>query len=120
MAAFFKYMHEMALAKGILDIVHSYTKGKDVTKVTEITVLVGDMTGVVWDSLVFSFKNIAKNTIAEDALLVEKRLPLIIRCRNCNHQKEVTDYKFICEKCASSQIEIISGRELRVESMEVL
>ena len=46
-------MHEMALAEGILHIVLSYADNNQAKKVTEISVLVGEMTGVVDESLEF-------------------------------------------------------------------
>ena len=95
-------MHEMALAEGILDIVLSYADKNEAKKVTEISVLVGEMTGVVDESLEFCFTSIAKDTKAEGAKLILKRIPLVARCL----------------ECGSLRMETISGRELRVESLE--
>ena len=111
-------MHEMALAKGVLDIVESYAVNNNAKKVTEITVLVGEMTGVVWESLEFCFQALSQNTMAEGAKLIMKPVPLIGRCGKCGNQEPIENYKFICSACGSSQIQIISGRELRVESLE--
>lgn len=45
-------MHEMALAEGILDIVLSYAEKSEAKKITEISILIGEMTGVVDLSLI--------------------------------------------------------------------
>ena len=111
-------MHEMALAEGILDIVLSYADKNEAKKVTEISVLVGEMTGVVDASLEFWFTSIAKDTKAEGAKLILKRIPLVARCLECGKETKIERYNFTCPHCGSLRMETISGRELRVESLE--
>ncbi len=111
-------MHEMALAEGILDIVLSYADKNNAKKVTEISVLVGEMTGVVPESLEFCFESLARDTKAQGAKLVLKHIPLVARCLDCKTESKIERYNFTCPKCNSSRMEIISGRELRVESLE--
>lgn len=111
-------MHEMALAEGILDIVLSYADKNEAKKITEISVLVGEMTGVVPESLVFCFDSLSKGTKAEGAKLVLKNIPLIARCMDCGNETKIERYNFTCPKCKSLRMEIVSGRELRVESLE--
>jgi hydrogenase nickel incorporation protein HypA/HybF len=106
-------MHEMALAEGILDIVLSYADKNEAKKVTEISVLVGEMTGVVDESLEFCFTSIAKG-----AKLILKRIPLVARCLECGKETKIERYNFTCPHCGSLRMETISGRELRVESLE--
>lgn len=112
-------MHEMALAEGILDIVLSYAEKSEAKKVTEISILIGEMTGVVDESLEFCFTSIAKGSKAEDAKLVLKHIPLVAKCLDCNTETKIERYNFSCPNCGSVRMETISGRELRVESLEV-
>ena len=109
----------MALAEGVLDIVLSYAEQNEAKKVTEISILIGEMTGVVDESLEFCFTSLAKGTKAEDAKLVLKHIPLVARCLDCQHENKIERYNFTCQKCGSVRMETISGRELRVESLEV-
>ncbi|HIX83671.1 MAG TPA: hydrogenase maturation nickel metallochaperone HypA [Candidatus Megamonas gallistercoris] len=111
-------MHEMALAEGILDIVLSYADKNEAQKVTEISILVGEMTGVVPESLDFCFTSLSAGTKAEGAKLVLKHVPLIAKCLDCGEQTKIEKYNFTCPKCKSLRMEIVSGRELRVESLE--
>ena len=111
-------MHEMALAEGILDIVLSYADKNGAKKVSEISVLVGEMTGVVPESLVFCFTSLSKGTKAENAKLVLKHVPLMGKCLDCGLETKIEHYNFTCPNCASVRMEVISGRELRVESLE--
>ena len=88
-------------------------------KVTEISVLVGEMTGVVDESLEFCFTSIAKDTKAEGAKLILKRIPLVARCLECGKETKIERYNFTCPHCGSLRMETISGRELSSRSLEV-
>ena len=112
-------MHEMSLAEGILKIALEYAEENEAKKVEEIGLLIGEMSGVVVDSLDFGFKMLAKDTIAEGAKLVVKEIPLIGRCTKCGEEMHVDHYDFWCKKCGDGVLEIISGREMQVEYLEV-
>lgn len=112
-------MHEMAIAEGILDIALEYAKENEAKKVEKIGLLIGEMSGVVIDSLNFGFEMIAKGTPAEGAELVVKEVPLRGRCTKCGEEMHVEHYDFWCPKCRDGVLEIISGREMQVEYLEV-
>lgn len=115
-------MHEMGIAQGILDIAMDHATRHDVPqegKIKVIHLLIGEMTGVEPESLRFCFSSLAAGTIAENAELKVAILPLLGRCRNCQREFSIDEYKFVCPACASVAVEIISGRELKVECLEV-
>ncbi|MDF2571172.1 MAG: hybF [Sporomusa sp.] len=112
-------MHELAIAQGILDIALNTAVSHGAGKVTGIKVLTGEMTGVVPEALQFGFAALAEGTIAAGACLTICSMPLIGCCRDCGCERQVDKYRFVCSTCESYAIEIISGRELKVESVEV-
>ena len=112
-------MHEMAIAEGILDIALDYAKKNNGTKIHEIGLLLGEMSGVETESLEFCFASLVKGTIAEEAVLKLHRVPLVGRCRKCGQEVPIEHYNFICSKCSEGALDIISGRELQVEYLEV-
>lgn len=112
-------MHEMAIAEGVLDIALDYAKKNNAQRIAEIGLLIGEMSGVVVESLEFSFNMIAKDTIAENAKLVVKRTPLIGRCTKCGKEFHVEHYDFWCPECKDGVLFILSGREMQVEYLEV-
>jgi len=109
-------MHEMGIAQGILDIAMDYAKEG---KIKVISLLIGQMTGVEPESLRFCFSSLSAGTIAEGAELKVKIVPLVGRCRDCQREFGIDEYKFVCSVCGSVAVEIISGRELKVEYLEV-
>jgi len=112
-------MHEMAIAQGILDIVLEAAAGNAAETVVRIKLQVGEMTEVEPEALTFCFAALAAGTAAAAAQLDVEVMPLIGRCRDCGREFKVERFRFLCPECGSAGVEIISGRELRVEHLEV-
>ena len=112
-------MHEMAIAEGILDIALDYAKQNDAKKIGEIGLLIGEMSGVEPEALEFSFRMIAKETIAEGAVLKLKQVPLMGKCNLCAKEFHIEHYNFWCPECKDGVLAILSGREMQVEYLEV-
>lgn len=112
-------MHEMAIAEGILDIALDYAARNQAQKIQCISLRLGEMSGVETDALQFCFAALTKGTIAETAELKLNKIPLVGRCRECGKETQIEHYNFLCPHCDSGQLEILSGRELQVEYLEV-
>ncbi|HWR39815.1 MAG TPA: hydrogenase maturation nickel metallochaperone HypA [Patescibacteria group bacterium] len=112
-------MHELSIAQGILDIALKTAAEHQAVRVGRITVTVGEMTGLVPDSLRQGFEVLAAGTLAAGAELVIDRIPLAASCRECGREFLVENRHFYCPECGSAGVELVAGRELRVEHMEV-
>lgn len=112
-------MHELAIAQGILDIALSTAVDHNATRVLGVKVIVGELTGTVPEALEFGFAALAKETMAENACLSIRIIPLTGHCRDCGVESRIDKYCFACASCGSQAVEIITGRELKVESVEV-
>ena len=111
-------MHEMAIAEGILDIAREHAVRENSARITKIGLLIGEMAGVEEDALRFCFSSLVNGTLAQDAELSIKRVPLVGRCGGCGHEQAIENYIFICPECGGG-LSIVSGRELRVEYLEM-
>jgi Zn finger protein HypA/HybF involved in hydrogenase expression len=47
------------------------------------------------------------------------RPPTLVRCRACGTEYSPENLKLVCPKCKERKVEILSGRELFIENMEV-
>lgn len=113
-------MHEMALMAGIFDIIAKYTCDLgEAKKVTKVSLIVGELTNALPDALQAAFSVYSQGTNVEGAILDIKEIPLICDCHDCGWQGKIEKYFFVCPKCTSGSLEVVSGRELRVESLEV-
>ena len=111
-------MHEMAIAEGILDIAKEQAAKENSARILKIGLLIGEMAGVEEDALRFCFSSLAQGTLAENAELSVKRVPLVGRCGACGREQLIEKYNFICPACGGG-LAIVSGRELRVEYLEM-
>lgn len=119
-------MHEMSIAQSILNVVQQYAKGNDhardgdVPKVKSIRLRIGEMAGVVPESLRFCFEVASEGTTAQGAELLIDEVPIRCGCANCNAEFSVEHFLFLCPKCGTSDVEVISGNELDVVELDLL
>ena len=111
-------MHEMAIAEGILNIAFDYAEQNKASKISRITLKIGDMSGVEIEALNLSFDVLTKDTIAEGAELIVNHIPIIGQCNKCGKEFQIEHYNFFCPECEGVLI-LKSGRELQVESLDM-
>lgn len=112
-------MHEMALMSGVFDIIKKYTADIPEKKVTKVTLVIGELSNAVPEALEMAFTVFSQGTAAEGAELEIKEIPLTARCLKCGWEGPVEKYSFSCGACSAVEVEILTGRELAVESLEV-
>jgi len=112
-------MHELAITQSMLDIVLEQAEKAGAERVEVIKLTVGELSGFVEESVRFYFDFLVKGTIAEGATLSFTRVPARARCRNCGRGFKLKEFDWSCPDCGQDNIEIIAGKELFVESIEV-
>jgi hydrogenase nickel incorporation protein HypA/HybF len=113
-------MHEMGIAIQIVDIAKSSIPEKlEGVPVERVNIAVGKMSAIVPSSLKFCFDIAIKETPLEGAVLHIEELPVILRCNTCNYKWTADQPLFTCEKCQHNSVEILSGRELDILSIEL-
>jgi len=112
-------MHELGITQSILSIAVEKASEVQASRVTKINLIIGELSGVVNECVEFYFDLLSKDTIAAQASLSFERTPNKLRCRECNTVFSPNDLDWTCPDCHQANVEIISGRECRVESIEV-
>lgn len=112
-------MHELALTKGIIDIVNSEAEKSGFKNVLEITLRVGEYSGIVPQCLREFFPIAAAGSAAEGAELVIEPVKARFRCLECGYAGEADRKSACCPECRSTAIKMTSGREFFVESLKV-
>jgi hydrogenase nickel incorporation protein HypA/HybF len=112
-------MHELAITQSMLDLVLEQAKKAEAKSVGKINLVIGEMTGVVGQCVQFYFDFISKGTAAEGAALSFKVIPTTAKCRDCGKPFELKEFDWTCPYCQSNNMEIVAGKELFVESIEV-
>jgi len=114
-------MHELAIAQNILRIVEDEMGSRRLQDgLRKIHLKAGKMHAIIPESLAFNFNVIKRQSpLTELAELIIEEIPLVIRCRSCAHQTGIDEALFLCPACGSPAIDIISGQELYIDSLDL-
>jgi hydrogenase nickel incorporation protein HypA/HybF len=112
-------MHEQSIVESLLTLALENAEKAKASKIIRIYLVVGELSGVVKEAVDFYFSFLSRDTIAAQASLFFTHTPARLRCRNCNTVFLPEKMDFHCPACKEQQVEIISGRELYIDSMEV-
>lgn len=112
-------MHELAITQNILNTVLDEAKAAKAKSIIDINLIVGELSGVVTESVEFYFDILKKGTIARDAKFNFTLTPARFRCRDCHAEFRTDDSFWTCPKCQGINIELVEGRDCYIESIEV-
>lgn len=108
-------MHELAITQSVVDAVSDHTAG---AKVAAVQLRVGKLSGVVPDAMRFCFDMVTDGTALQGARLDIDEPDGRGHCRSCGEDFPLPDLVLLCG-CGSADVEVLSGRELSVMSVEV-
>ena len=111
-------MHELSIAQNLLQITLKHAEAAGAASVTDLYLVIGQMSNIIDDSIQFCWELVAKDTLAEGSRLHFERVPAIFRCSACETEFELQG-SFICPKCQSGQIRLVSGDDFRLERIEI-
>jgi hydrogenase nickel incorporation protein HypA/HybF len=112
-------VHELSVAQGLLEIIEQEARPYPGARVTRVHLRIGKLSAVVPDALRFAFEALTRGGIAEGAVLEIEEVPLTIRCHQCEEVFTVGDPFMVCPRCEGGDVEMVSGRELEIRSMEI-
>ena len=109
-------MHEMAITQDIVEILRERAAGR---RVRRVVIEIGKLSSVLPDAVRFCFDLAAEGTPAEGATLEILEPPGRAVCRSCSGEV-LLERPFGRCSCGSSDLDWISGEELRIREMEVV
>ena len=112
-------MHELPVTENILEIALRHAQQADASKITELNLVIGQLSSIIDDSIQFYWDIIAKDTIAEGARLNFQRIPTQMTCQECQTVFAPQDNDFACPNCNSNRIKITAGEEFFLESIQI-
>ena len=112
-------MHEQSIVESLLTIALENAEKANANKIVSINLVVGDYTGVQEDAVNFYFSFLSKDTMAAGAKINYTHIPGQLRCRDCDVLFPLQKHDYHCPECKGRRVEIVGGRELYIENMEV-
>lgn len=111
-------MHEYSVTKSLVDLCNQEANNNGFTKVFKINVKVGKFTGFSPDAIKFYFDYLRPDTKCSEAEIIFDEVPIRIKCQDCGKENVIDDPILLCPDCGKGNIELLSGREFYVESIE--
>lgn len=112
-------MHELAITQNVLDIALRYGEQENATRITDLYLLIGQLSSIVDESVQFYWDIISRDTIAEGATLHFERTPMQMMCFDCAQTYHPDPGTLACPVCGGEHVQVAGGDEFRLESINI-
>ena len=112
-------MHEYPVTEQIIKIAEKHGRRPRVSRIERITLVVGEQSGFIGESIQMYFDVIAKGTLCEGAKLVIKPVKPCLECSACGARFHREPLSFACPECGGDGGPTDTGREFYIESIVV-
>ena len=133
-------MHEWSLAESVIETALSIVAKEQVKKVFSVKIKLGELQQIDVDIFELALKELSKGTLLENAKMEILSEEAVLKCRVCGYEwsfksflekldeEDSESIHFVpelvhvfakCPKCGSKDFEIIKGRGVYIEGMEV-
>jgi len=112
-------MHEYPATLQIIKIATEHGRLHQAKRITKITLVVGEKSGFLSDSIEMYFKIIAEGTPVEGAALEILSVKPLLNCPNCSELFARKPYSFACPKCGQDGNPTEIGKEFYVKNIEI-
>lgn len=112
-------MHELPVTQSILEIALRHARKAEAKRVTDLHIVMGELSRLVDESIQFYWDIIAKDTLAEGARLHFRIVPAEFQCMACFEKYKPNGEDFSCPNCGSVGVKIVAGEEFSLEAIDV-
>lgn len=112
-------MHELVVAKNILDAVLAECRERGLGAVQAVNVTAAAMSCIDPGALSTAFEVLSKDTALAGARLHTKKVPLVGVCDTCGASVDPQAAVEVCPRCGKGRIAFEAGADIIIESVEV-
>ncbi len=114
-------MHEFSICERIVETVLNELADRlsESDRLCSARVVVGGLHQIVPDYLSFAYAVLTRDTDAEGSELEVHVTPVVARCRSCSWEGGIELPVFRCAACRSLDLEMLRGKELYLEHLEI-
>jgi len=114
-------MHELTITEQIADIAIRHGEENAAEKITDLYLVIGELSTVIDDSVKFYWDLITEDTICAGAKLHFQRIPALFHCLECGEEYQLVDGDLApCPHCQSSKMEILQGKQFHLDSINIV
>ena len=112
-------MHEFGLMSSVVETACDSARQAGAVRITRVALVVGELTQAVDEAMRFAYDALVPGTLCEGAELAITFVPARSRCLDCGIEFEHDVYHRACPACGSPFTEIVAGRELLIDKIEI-
>ena len=112
-------MHEYHIVEGVVKQILEKAKNSNAKKITSVTLVLGEFSGLQEESIRVYFDNLSKDNMLEGAKLIIKSVKSKLKCKDCGNVFEHEKSNFSCPKCQGLGILMNSGKEFYIDNIEI-
>lgn len=114
-------MHELAITEQIADIAIRHGEENTAEKITDLYLVIGELSTVIDESVQFYWDLITEDTICAGSILHFQRIPAKFLCLECGKEYQLVDGELNpCPYCQSSKMKILQGKEFHLDSINII
>lgn len=112
-------MHELGIVYHIIRDVENVARANGVRRVSSVTLLLGEVSGVVPDLLLDAWRWAAdKKPITEGAELIVEPVEAVTHCEACGRDYATVEHGKTCPHCGSGETYLLQGQEVMIKQIE--
>ena len=113
-------MHELSIAMSIIEVAEEELAQQGGGRVEKIYIALGQLSGVIPQSLLSAYEVAAENSNLSKSSLVIEEMAVEIDCPTCGGVRQVESIQELrCRECGTLSGKIVSGREMEITAMEI-
>jgi hydrogenase nickel incorporation protein HypA/HybF len=109
-------MHELSLTQNILDTALKNAAGK---RIIHVNLLIGEFSDEREEAIQFYWDDLAKGTLAESADLLFRSVDAVMQCLECETVFHPEEEAALCPTCQSHRVKLLSGDDVKLDSIDV-
>lgn len=101
------------------EIIESQAIAEGFTHVRKVILEIGELSHVESEAMRFCFESVMKGSCGENATLEITSMPGLATCRQCGMLSQIENLYDPCEHCGAFGLQVTSGDQVRIKSLEV-
>jgi len=111
-------MHEVSIIQNVIEIATQKALENHLSKINKVSLRIGQLSGVMAESLNFAFDNCIQGTMLEESTLGIEEVRALGECETCNLKFPIDHFNKLCPTCNEFCTSIVRGYELYVNTIE--
>ncbi len=109
----------MSIVQALVEQCEKIAEQNKANKINRVDVKIGILSGIEAHFLESCFDMFKEGTICDGAKLNMQIQKVVVLCKECNEQSELSEHYFICPKCKSENLEVKDGEDMMLMQVEM-